>query len=83
MLRERLDVEVDWCRTVNKRLYVREDGFLLILHMIGDAVSILVIEFEDESGQIVILVERLYQLFANERQLKINIVSMRGLEIMQ
>lgn len=27
MLRERLDVEVDWCRTVNKRLYVREDGF--------------------------------------------------------
>lgn len=51
--------------------------------MIGDAVSILVIEFEDESGQIVILVERLYQLFANERQLKINVVSMRGLEIMQ
>ena len=51
--------------------------------MIGDAVRILVIESEDESGQIVVLIKRLYQLFAYERELKINVVSMRSLEIMQ
>lgn len=27
MLRERLDIEVGWCCTVDKRLHVREDGF--------------------------------------------------------
>ena len=43
--------------------------------------SILIIEFQDEPGQIIILVECGHQCFSHERQLEIKKIGMTGLEI--
>lgn len=49
--------------------------------MVADRVRILIIEFHDEPGQVVAVIEGFGQLSADERQLKIKIIRVTGLEI--
>ncbi len=76
MLRKRFYIEIIISIAIYKCLNIREYHFLLVLHVIGDAMSIIIIEFEDESGEIIVLIESLDKLLANKRQLEIYIVGM-------
>ena len=83
MLREGFDIKVGIGITIYKCLNIRKNHLLLILHVVGDTVGIIIIEFQDQTRQIIRFIERIHQLFTDKRQLEIYVVGMRCLEIMQ
>ena len=69
--------------TIYKCLNIREYHLFLVLHVVGDAMGIVIIEFEDETSEIVLFVESLHKFLSDERQLEVDVVGMGSLEIMQ
>ena len=69
--------------TVDERLHVGEEVFLLIYHVVADGVRIIVVKLHYELCQAVVLVKSLRQLVAYERQLEAKVVFVACLEIFQ
>lgn len=51
--------------------------------MVDDAVGIIVVELEDEAGEVVVLVERAHQLAPDEGQLEIDVIGVASLQVLQ
>ena len=51
MLREGVDIIIIGGLSVDQRLYIREQGLLLVFHVTSDLVGVFVVEAEDEFGQ--------------------------------
>ena len=83
MLREGLYIEVCTGITIDKCLNIREYHLFLILHVIGDAMGIIIIKLEDKTCQIILFIQRFNQFLTDKRQLEIYVIGMRSLEIMQ
>ena len=83
MLREGLYIEVRTGITIYKCLNIREYHLFLILHVIGDAMGIVIIKLEDKACQIILFIQRFNQFLTDKRQLEIYVIGMRSLEIMQ
>ena len=83
MLREGFDIKVGIGITIYKCLNIRKHHLLFILHVIGDTVGIIIIEFQDQTRQIIRFIQSIHQLLTDKRQLEIYVVGMRCLEIMQ
>ena len=83
MLREGFYIKVCIGITINKCLNIREYHLFLIPHVIGYAMGIIIIKFEDKTCQIIRFIQSLNEFLTDERQLEINIIDMRRLEIMQ
>ena len=82
MLRKSLHIIVGLRFSLKERFDVWKDILFLILHMMDDTAGILIIYFDDERRQIVGGVKRCYKFLPNERQLKVQIVFVRGFKIL-
>ena len=67
MLREGFDIKVGIGITIYKCLNIRKNHFLLILHVVGDAVGIIIIEFQNQSRQIIRFIKGIHQLLTDKR----------------
>ncbi|CUQ45474.1 Uncharacterised protein [Segatella copri] len=83
VLREGFYIKVCIGITIYKCLNIREYHSFLILHVIGDAMGIVIIKLEDKARQIILFIQRFNQFLTDKRQLEIYVIGMRCFEIMQ
>ena len=67
MLREGFDIKAGIGITIYKCLNIRKNHLLFILHVVGDAVGIIIIEFQDQSCQIIRFIQSIHQLLTDKR----------------
>ena len=82
MLREGFNIKFRTGITIDKCLNIREHHLFFILHVISDAMGIIIIELQNEASQIILFIQRFNQFLTDKRQLEIYVIGMRCLETM-
>ena len=83
MFRECLDIVIVAYPTFQQTVNIWEHCLFLILHVFPYLVRIFIIQFHDKTRKIVILIECIFKFLAYGRQLEIEVILMRGLQIMK